>query len=253
MTHTSTNMKNLFLICFLSISFASFAGSKTGVSQPVTAPAKIQGIDAQDTVFFDLTQAVVNGTTVEFPVFIKSDDPINSLDFSFKYNHLSWDYDTIFNLTAYIEMLSNYNTNDSTVYFTSYSFTQTYTNNVSLVKIRFNLNGGTFSGSDLSNVIAYLNGDVCTSVVVDVTTGLNDSPESVTFQVFPNPAVSEVFVSADVPVKTEIISQNGAVVSVSPAEMQIHCLKTENLAAGMYLIKVSSKNYSTVKSLIIKK
>lgn len=214
--------------------------------------AKVMAIDSQDSVFFDLTQATINGTTIEFPVYIKSDDPINALDFSFRYDHMSCDYDTIINLTTYVEMLSNYNTNDSTVYFTSYSFTQTYPNNVSIVNIRFNIPSGQFSAANIYGISAFLNGDACSYAVLDASTGLNEGIFASGITVYPNPSAGMVNVDAMEKIKVDLLAMDGSVVYMSTNELKSnHQINTETIPAGTYLIRMYTNDKAITKKLII--
>ena len=106
-------MKNYYSLIVVCCSLLVLTGLK-GFAQE--AKFNSQGnnpntlvIDSQDSVFFDLFNATVVGSTIDFPVYVKSDDVINALDFSFKYNENELEYDTILNLTNYIQHLSYYN------------------------------------------------------------------------------------------------------------------------------------------------
>ena len=247
-------MKKVFTVCSLILGLAGSAySSNEGKTLNTTGnTSKVMSIDALDSVFFDLSQATINGTTIEFPVYIKSDDPINSLDFSFKYDHASCDYDTILNLTPYIEMLTNYNTNDSTVYFTSYSFTQTYANNTSLVTVRFNFNTGVFNPSNIYGISAYLNGDACSYAVVGVSTGVEEPSLAALTTVYPNPATDVLNINAPEAIYVELISmQGGYVVYNSEDKSNSHKINLSQIAAGVYTIRMSDGNKVATKKLVV--
>ena len=53
-------------------------------------------IDNLDTVVFDLSQAIIVSNKVSFPVYVLSDETINSLDFSFMYNQNNLLFDSIY-------------------------------------------------------------------------------------------------------------------------------------------------------------
>ena len=78
-------------------------------------------IDSADSVFFSMNNAIYNGTHVSFPIYFNSDDLIYSFDYSFKFNHNRVAFDTITMEPAGQPLLAffHYNTNDSTVRFTS--------------------------------------------------------------------------------------------------------------------------------------
>lgn len=153
-------------------------------------------IDQFDTVFFDLSAATVVGNTVEFPVYYRSDDQVVALDFNFKYNHNKLDYDTIVKTANYLDVLSFYNANDSTVRLTSYTNTLFYPNDSILFKVKFTvLQPGPLCNGDIYAVNSLLNGDVCTSGIIDCTSGLNETEWFNKVTLFPNPACSFVEVS----------------------------------------------------------
>ena len=122
--------------------------------------AKTASIDLLDTVVFDVSNAIKIGNVISFPISILSDDTVNALDFSFKYNQTNLTYDSITDLTTYLQALAFYNPNDSTVRFTSNSF-QRYVNNTPLVMLHFTLLTSQFITSDINTIKGYLNGNVC--------------------------------------------------------------------------------------------
>jgi hypothetical protein len=145
---------------FLQAQGIAGANPVTGEQPGNLSTARIATVDAMDSVIFDLSKTIISGSSVSFPVSIFSDDTINALDFSFKYNQTTLTYDSIHNLTAYIQPLAYYSTVDSTVRFTSYSV-QSYSNAVSLVTVHFTMLGTQLNDTDLYTVNTYLNGNHC--------------------------------------------------------------------------------------------
>lgn len=180
-------MKKCAAILTLILAFCQFQ-AKSQQLQPTPFT-----IDQFDTVFFDLSAASVAGSTVEFPVYYKSDDQIVALDFNFKYNHSKLDYDTIIKLANYLDVLSFYNANDSTVRLTSYTNTLFYPNDSVLFKVRFTvLQTGPLCNGDIYAVNSLLNGDICTSGILDCTSGLTEAAWLKEITLFPNPATEFV-------------------------------------------------------------
>jgi hypothetical protein len=210
-------------------------------------------IDPMYSIFFDVYSATVTGTTVEFPVYINSDDPINSLDFAFKFNSAQFEYDTIINLTGYIEMLSNFNINDSTVYFTSYSFTQTYTNNTPLVVVRFNILSGTFCSDDLNSVISLLNGDLSSYRIIECqSSGINDLSNLTEVNIFPNPSSELVEIRSAEKVRYELYSTAGSsVIRSENTLMNDHRMNVSDLPAGAYMLKLYNDDATAFRKMII--
>lgn len=119
-------------------------------------------INNYDTVFFNLTAATCSNNVVQVPVLFKSDDSIFALDFSLKFNLNKLSYNSIVFHKPYLIGSANYNTNDSTLRFTSFSL-QAMENNTPMISINFNLNSGLISTSDLFSITGYLNGTVCST------------------------------------------------------------------------------------------
>ena len=239
-----------------SVAFATTsdipAVDNSGGGNPVTPLV----INQFDSVYFDIALATVNGTTVDFPVYFRSDDVINALDFEFKYDHSHLEYDTILNLTSYIEPLAYYNTNDSTVRLTSYSFTQAYSNDTPLVVIRFNLLSGQLCATDIYAVGALLNGDAASYMVTDCQTiGISEIEASFSISVYPNPASEVVTISVTEKAEIEIMDiRSGKVVKEIIAEAgNATLIHTSEIQNGIYILKVTGRNFETFEKLVISK
>jgi hypothetical protein len=185
----------LFPITFLisitnSIAKDPASVQRDGIDKPTN---RSMIIDQNDTVVFDLSQATVNGTTLEFPVSILSDDTVYALDFSLKYDHSKLAYDTTLNKTTYMSALSYYNVNDSTVRFTSNS-SHRYSNDTILAVIRFTILSGPLMEADLNTLAAYLNGDPCSVKITNyLINNINAMmPGNTEFDTYPNPVTDEL-------------------------------------------------------------
>lgn len=210
-------------------------------------------INNLDSIYFDISQAVINGNTVEFPVSFKSDDVINALDFSFKYNELELEYDTIINLTSYIQHLSYYNANDSTVRFTSYSFTQPYTQDTALVLVRFTILTGQLCSADLNVVDALLNGDACSEKIIECQVIGIDEINDDLVSVYPNPASDRVFVSVPVSAEVSLFDVYGKVVkeSVIVEPGSEYVIETNLFENGIYLLNIQNEATSITRKIVV--
>lgn len=154
-----------------------------------------QTINQYDTVYFDLGNAIVAGNYFELPVFIKSDDVINSLDFSMKFDLGKLQYDSLVILHPTMSPLASYNSNDSTLRLTSFDL-QAIPNDVFLVRLRFHLLAGTqITKSDFNSLTALLNGDPCTPYILinNPSTSINRLLDDRYFlNVYPNPSTGIV-------------------------------------------------------------
>lgn len=210
-------------------------------------------INAFDSVFFDVFQASILGNIVEVPVYFRSDDIINSVDFEFKYDQLKLEYDTILFVASYIEGLSFYNINDSVVRLTSYSFTQPYTNDSVLFKIRFTLlSGNQICAGDLNSVGALLNGDACTAFVTDCLTGISESQYSDGIEMYPNPTQDHITIRTQEVVSLEIYDIAGNLIkSVRPDKSsETSVISVADFAAGSYVVRLKGKVKTTSGSFV---
>jgi hypothetical protein len=209
-------------------------------------------IDTGDTVVFDLLHATVNGGYVQFPVYFKSDDIINAVDFSFKYNQLDFVYDSISNLTNYLQPLSYYNAVDSTVRFTSYSI-QNITHDTALVSVRFNVLTGDFCSNDINTVTGYLNGDLCSVKVIEcLSTGISNlAAPSDAIDVFPNPANDILTVEAPVKSVIEIFDLSGKMIKAEQMDNDRKEINVKSLREGVYILKAYTEQFVSVKRIII--
>ncbi|MFM7766756.1 MAG: cohesin domain-containing protein [Bacteroidota bacterium] len=229
-------MKKYIAILTLIYALSHFhANSQQLQTNPLT-------IDQFDTIFFDLSAAAVVGSTVEFPVYYKSDDQVVALDFNFKYNHNKLDYDTIVKLANYLDVLSFYNTNDSTVRLTSYTNTLFYPNDSVLFKVKFTvLQPGPLCNGDIFAVNSLLNGDICTSGIVDCTSGLSENSWLNEVTVFPNPATEFVELRGlPIGATYELHDPIGNLVFRSDLEpgSTEHQIKVSQFPAGLYNIMI---------------
>ena len=227
------------------------------------SPNDMNIIDAQDTVVFDISHADSGIGYVEFPVYFLSNDTINALDFSFKYNQTNFSYDTILKLAGYLSITSNYNLGDSTVYFTSFSIT-TFTNNTPMVKIRFNVSSGKFCTDDLNSVLVYLNGDACSAKITDcITDTVNSIVAPVNYnesvELFPNPSngffqmnfntnSSESYHLIVSDVNGKIVYKQNANSSVGENDMNLHL---DFLSKGVYLLQVVFPTMNLHKKIVL--
>jgi len=239
----------IICIAFLSILYNKLSAQHT--TNLLQLPG-ITTINASDTVVFDLTQATVVGTDVEFPVFILTDDTINALDFSLKYNHANLLYDTILNLTGYMQVLSYYNPNDSTIRFTSNSLTQ-YANATPLVKIRFNMLAAQMLSTDLNTLKGYLNGTTCSVKLLGaIVTGIQVL-QDIAVEVYPNPSLGHFSILSEKFIK-EIIIYNvaGEQVYMNTPEnsKSINC-DLRNYENGVYFLKATTVDGLFIRKLIV--
>lgn len=124
---------------------------------------------SNDSMFFDLGNAQVVSTGgnyfYDIPVSIKSNGPISSFDFWFKFDLTKMTYDTTFNLVGPLDPYTYYNPMNQFVSNTTSGPSASYLvpMNTTLIKIRFQLAGActAIDIADFNTITTLLNGSVC--------------------------------------------------------------------------------------------
>lgn len=237
-----------FILLFkLPLAFTAYANLNQDSS------FKVHTINLLDTVVFDLSQADTSSAFFDVPVFILSDDTVNALDFSFKYNQLDFIYDSIIDLTTHLQTFSYYNPFDSTLRFTSNSF-QRYENDSALVLIKFNRIFGQFCMNDLSTVKVYMNGDMCSFKIIDCVQVGFESIENSKQQIFiyPNPAKQNLVIDIPENAHVQILATDGrCLMQGQLLANQKNEIALETIPNGLYFIKVYNIDFSEIKKIII--
>ena len=235
----------VLLICFVT-QLTTAAIKADSLNKTIT-------INMLDTVVFDLSRADTVLNRVEFPVYILSNDTVNALDFSFKYNETDFMYDSIIDLTNYLQTFSYYNPLDSTLRFTSNSF-QRYENDSELVAIRFNVISGQFCVNDLRTIKVYLNGDMCSYKIIDCLhvgiAAINKNNDQLT--IYPNPANEKLILAFPKNAQLELVQADGRIVIQSHIFAgQTKELLISHLTNGVYLLRVFNEQFISSKKISI--
>lgn len=207
-------------------------------------------IDSQDTVFFDMHNQIINGSTIWIPVYFRSDDMINAVDFEFKYDQSKLQYDTILMSASYLDGLSYYNQNDSTVRLTSYSFAQPISNDTVLFHIQFTLLiGSQVCSGDMNSLAALLNGDACSEFVSDCQAiGIDENPISNQIYFYPNPVSDILYYSGEERFDCRILDLEGKELVVFRPDER---LNIRPLPSGAYIVQLfkgrSSRSFRILK------
>lgn len=155
-------------------------------------------ISNQDTIIFDFSESTCIGNSMKVPVRFNSDETIYAVDFALKFAPTDFSYISVINHKPYLSYSANYNINDSTLRFSSYS-NQPMENNSNLVSIVFNLPASQIQFTQIDSVYTLLNGDNCNSKFVEYNPPTIIHPgtitsilpgDSVTLSFQPNPGCS---------------------------------------------------------------
>lgn len=209
------------------------------------------GIDSLDLVIFDFDQITIEGNIIQVPVFIESDDVINSLDFSMFLNVDNIEFESIVDHTGGLQYAAFLNPNDLKLRFTSNSFSSYPKQPQKVVSIRFKVLKGIVRLSDFQMIIAYLNGERSSDEVrLQGEEIFVSSKEIVTGELFisPNPATDMLYVSAEETGTMDIYDIKGVPV------LQGYVINAGNLnqvdvhfiPSGTYTVRIVSRD-QTIK------
>ena len=245
-----------FLVC-PAYNFQSYAGVLVGDVNGNVATANPSNLFRSETdkLVIDLSHSVYSDNTVEIPVTFMSENAINAVDFSLKFNEDKLAFNSVSQAAEGIEALSHFNQDDRTLRFTS-NCQHAFNSAAPVVFVKFNLLSGNVGANDLMSAFSYLNGDQASvEIVGDFSTGLNSVTYSDVVSVFPNPATQFVSVLAPEASMIEMMDAAGRIVSASvtvPAG-QSHKISTENIASGVYFVRISNDHFSVMKKVVVSK
>ena len=192
------NLHTIACLCFFSIlSIFTPAVMKANQSLHDVSQCTMDDIDSLDTVIFDLDKMLIIGQFIEVPVYIYSDDMINTLDFSMAINVGNLEFESIIDHTGEMQYAAYLNPNDLKLRFTSNSFSPYPVGDFKVVSIRFEVLSPFVYASDFDMILAYLNGDPC-STTLEGTEVAVSTQEIITDEIFvnPNPAHDVIYVSS---------------------------------------------------------
>ena len=219
----------------------------------ITADGKIKS-NPSDKVIFDLTNAVVSQNSVDVPVLVSSNKVVTSLDFATRFNENKLKFENIVDKTSYLDQYSYFNQDDNTLRFTTTTLNkEVIETGKTLVILHFSKIGGEISQSDLQSVEAYVNGEMA-SLEVTNATGINTIENNRSFNVYPNPASDKLNIEVSENAKVQVLDITGKVVmETAVIANQIQTLEVNNLANGVYTVKVSNDKFVKMQKVVINK
>lgn len=139
MKHAYINFRRSIFSVFIALLFFNTGFAAT------SNPNFVNTIDLGDTIFIDVENAIVGDGYIDYPVYINSDDPIQSMDFQFFFNTAEFTYDTVFNNASLSSLLVNvgpeFNQGGALeLRLTSFTFPGLYPNQTTLLTLRFTTN-----------------------------------------------------------------------------------------------------------------
>lgn len=206
------------------------------------------------TIYIHLDEVKVGSGYVDIPVSMVSSAAITSLDFAIQFNEDALRFDKIISSASYLtDAMANYAKDDKTLRFTSNSL-QHYETEKAIVTVRFHTLTSIINERDLFGFSGYLNGDNArTEIKGSIITGVSNSDNNHTVIAYPNPAndVIHVIVSEKAVVELTDLQNRQVIVPLLIQGNQKQDLHTENIAPGMYLLKVYNENFISTQRIII--
>ena len=205
-------------------------------------------------VVFDLANAKAGIGYIDVPVSVSSNDAIHALDFSLQFNQPKMQFESANVLSGNMNQSAYYNENDQTLRFTSYSLSA-YNKNAAVASVRFSTASSSISGKDLTSATAYLNGNPAKVKVTESTLGISENAKANGVNVYPNPASSVINIEATQNADIQLMDINGQQIflqsKVNANQKQV--LDVQNLANGIYLIKIYNDSFVSMQKVIINK
>lgn len=160
---------NLIFTCILAGSLHA-----ENVKSPVPPTYDV----SNDTIFFDLSNAVYSGSGTYFydiPVFIRSNGPISNFDFWFNFNQTEMTYNSTINMIPALDPYTYFNPANQVLSNTTSGPSATYMvpMNTTLLFVRFQLSGPCtlIDSTDFNSITTLLNGSVCKNKFINLGSG----------------------------------------------------------------------------------
>lgn len=249
---------SLFSIVFLCL----FMGHDVNPKTPLTNHTKVQNlsayhttiddIDSMDRVVFNLDLIQIDGYYVTIPVYIISDDPIFSLDFSMLLDTTNIKFESVIDNSNLDQYFAHLNMDDLKLRFTSNSFTPYPHAPQIVIYLRFKVLSSTLYKSDFQMLIAYLNGEKCSvEFQLQGEEIAVANPEIITNEIFikPNPASDYFFIDSEGPGTLDMFDEQGKAVirGYTLRENGMNSFDVQLFPRGIYTIRIVSKDH-TVKT-----
>ena len=177
---------------------------------------------------------------------------VHSLDFAIEINADKLSYDSLLVYAQYLDgAIASFNSGDSTVRFSSFSF-QEYQNNTPLVALQF-LKLQSIDASDFYNYRAYINGFPASVAFTSLITGVEEINNSFSFQLYPNPATEYLRVETDLKDFILEISDMRGIKHIThvSGKHSLNHIPVSTLKTGMYVVTLRSEEGASSSRMLI--
>lgn len=203
-----------------------------------------------DKMVFDLEKAEISNGYASVPVYVVTNDAVNSVDFALNFNNLNMSFESVTASGANVEALSNVSNVDEKLRYTS-SYLNGFTSNGPVAHVRFAVNGNEIQFSDLNSVEAWINGEAVTAEVIGSRIGVDGA----SVEVYPNPTAHVLNLVVSENASVELMDLNGkSILALSEINAyQKYTIETASLSNGIYVLKVNSASGITMKKVVVQK
>lgn len=214
-------------------------------------------IDFLDTIIFNLKKSIrIDPNFIDIPISIKSDDDINAMDFSLRFDQTHLKFNSVINHTGYMSISDYFNATDATLRLSSNSLTRFDKDTVKLLSLRFEIFTDKLAISDFNQIMTYLNGEPCSFVLIDPnqSTATEGNAFNAQIKIYPNPILG--FVQIEVPndSKMELFDLHGNRIFVKENlySNQINNADLSDIKKGIYFIKIYNEFGTYTEKIILK-
>jgi hypothetical protein len=203
-------------------------------------------------VTFDLSHAQIKENYVDVPVSVSAPNSVGSLDFALKYNESNLTYNSVVpEPNSDMDALVDYNIADHTLRFTSSSL-KNFENEKILLNLRFSTKANNIEPNDLNILSGYLNGNRVKTLLLETSTGIGFLNNEGNIRVYPNPVSNLLNVVISENANIQLLTVDGRLIFQTKVNAnQRQEINTEDLADGVYLLKVSTNVYTSDRKVII--
>lgn len=231
-------------------------GDADGNFAALSGTLQLRPSDDGDKVVIDLTKSLVHGNSVEVPVSFVSSSPVVAVDFALQFDQSNMIYNSMVNFASNTDASAYLNPSDKTLRFTATNVDLSeFNQNQPVASIRFELSENEIKAEQFNGLFGILNGGAVPIQVVGKTVGLKSLSGDNSVSVYPNPSSGILNITSISDANVEVFDVTG---KQSLVQSLVNANKTQQinvstLTNGVYMVKISSDSFVTIKKVVISK
>ena len=204
-------------------------------------------------VILDLSNAVYGNGIVTIPISISFDSTVVAFDVDLSVNNQKLTNVNAINNPSNYMLNWNFVPSNNTLSIGTYS-TNKILPQENVISLVFATNTTTLSAADFTSTLALINGKAASFKVNNSTTGIQNLASNLNINVYPNPATDKLNIEVSENAKVQILDLTGKVImETAVIANQIQTLEVNNLANGVYTVKVSNDKFVKMQKVVINK